>query len=120
MRDRLIEIVKESLVKNIDYTHSLAENITDDLLANGVIVLPCKVGETVYADIIHRRNGDFIDECEVKFIEFDTDWDEPLFTIICRERATYRTYWASEFGKEFFKEPRFAEKKPSKKKGAQE
>ena len=38
MKDRLIEIVKESLVKNIDYTHRLAENITDDLLANGVIV----------------------------------------------------------------------------------
>ena len=48
MRDRLTKIVKESLVKNIDYTHRLAENITDDLLANGVIVPPCKVGDKVY------------------------------------------------------------------------
>ena len=48
MRDRLIKIVKDSLMKNIDYTHRLAENITDDLLANGVIVPPCKVGDTVY------------------------------------------------------------------------
>lgn len=48
MRDKLIEIVKESLVRNIDYTHRLAESITDDLLANGVIVPPCKVGDKVY------------------------------------------------------------------------
>ena len=48
MRDRLIEIVKESLVKNIDYTHRLAESITDDLLANGVIVPPLWAGQTVY------------------------------------------------------------------------
>lgn len=48
MRDRLVEIVKKSLVKNIDYTHRLAENITDDLLAEGVIVLPVKVGQTVF------------------------------------------------------------------------
>lgn len=116
MRDRLIELIKEG---NGGYEFNGLGRIVDHLLAAGVIVLPCKIGETVYADIIHRRNGDFIDECEVKFIEFDTDWDEPLFTIICRERATYRTYWASEFGKEFFKEPKFAEKKPSKKKGVQ-
>lgn len=49
MRERLIKIVKESLVKNIDFTHKLAENITDDLIANGVIVPPCKVGDTAYA-----------------------------------------------------------------------
>ena len=48
MRDRLTEIVKKSLVKNIDHTHRLAENITDDLLAAGVIVPPCNVGQTVY------------------------------------------------------------------------
>ena len=48
MRDRLIKIVKESLIKNIDYTHRLAENITDDLLASGVIVPPVKIGQTVY------------------------------------------------------------------------
>lgn len=48
MKDRLTKIVKESLIKNIMYTNNLAENITDDLLANGVIVPPCKVGQTVY------------------------------------------------------------------------
>ncbi len=49
MKDRLIEIVKSSLMKHIDKSCKLAENITDDLLSEGVIVPPCKVGDTVYA-----------------------------------------------------------------------
>ena len=48
MRDRLIELVKASLMKHIDKSCLLAENIADDLLTNGVIVPPCKVGDTVY------------------------------------------------------------------------
>ena len=48
MRDRLIVLVKESLMKHIDKSCLLAENIVDDLMANGVIVPPCKVGDTVY------------------------------------------------------------------------
>ena len=47
-RDRMKEIVKDSLMRHIDKSCSLAENITNDLLANGVIVPPCKVGDTVY------------------------------------------------------------------------
>lgn len=48
MRDRLIDLVKKSLIKHIDKTCMLAENITDDLLANGVIVPPVKIGQTVW------------------------------------------------------------------------
>lgn len=48
MRDRLIELVKKSLIKHIDKTCMLAENITDDLLANGVIVPPKVIGEKVW------------------------------------------------------------------------
>jgi len=48
MRERLIELVKASLMKHIDKSCMLAENITDDLIANGVIVPPCNVGDTVY------------------------------------------------------------------------
>jgi hypothetical protein len=40
MRDRLIELLG-------DYLY--AEQIADHLLANGVVVPPCKVGDTVYA-----------------------------------------------------------------------
>lgn len=48
MRDRLIGIVKSSLMMHIGKSCNFAENIVDDLLNENVIVLPCKVGDTVY------------------------------------------------------------------------
>lgn len=81
---------------------------------NSAPFLPCMAGETVYADICDAKDGDYCDECIVKSIEIDKDDPEPLYTVVSYTRAEYRTYWASEFGKEFFKEPRFAEKKPAK------
>ena len=47
MRDRLIELLKNSS-QYITEQDSLIEKIADYLLENGVIVPPCKVGETVY------------------------------------------------------------------------
>ncbi len=46
MRDRLIELLG-------DYLYS--EQIADHLLANGVIVPPCKVGQTVYKVVADKR-----------------------------------------------------------------
>lgn len=48
MRERLIAIIKDSLFKYIDKSCNLAENIADDLLENGFVALPCKVGDVVY------------------------------------------------------------------------
>ena len=45
MRDRLIELIQDSV--NGCARH-WAEIIADHLLANGVIVPPCKVGDTVF------------------------------------------------------------------------
>ena len=42
MRDRLIELIRQR-------RYNSPETIADYLLKNGVIVLPCKVGQTVYA-----------------------------------------------------------------------
>ena len=67
------------------------------------IELPCKVGDTAYIDLSDKR--DYYDECKVTHIEFSSDWTEPLFTLICYEKADYRTYWLSEFGKEWFLYP---------------
>ena len=43
MRDRLIELISQ-----IQYMGGLESSLADHLLANGVIVPPCKVGDTVY------------------------------------------------------------------------
>lgn len=56
MRDRLIELLYESEpLHERDLDDDLAdgeiEAIADHLLANGVIVPPCKVGDTVYTNI---------------------------------------------------------------------
>ena len=60
MRDRLIELVKQKSCryahcdgecgecKNSEIFDDSIESIADHLLANGVIVPPCKVGDTVY------------------------------------------------------------------------
>lgn len=45
MRDRLIELIRESIN---GCARTLAGVIADYLLENGVIVPPCKVGDTVY------------------------------------------------------------------------
>ena len=73
------------------------------------IELPCKVGDTAYIDLSDKE--DYYDECKVKHIEFNSDWTEPLFTLICYEKADYRTYWLSEFGKEWFLHPKERTKK---------
>lgn len=59
MRDRLIELLAESAMKG-NYLN--LQNVADHLLANGVIVPPCKVGDTVY--IIDEAK----DECSEDYV----------------------------------------------------
>ena len=44
-RERLVELLRKS---GASFERALPEEIADRLLAEGVIVPPCKVGETVY------------------------------------------------------------------------
>ena len=44
-REKLIEIIREFLCKSED-----GENIADHLLANGVVVLPCRCKDCYYND----------------------------------------------------------------------
>ena len=44
-RDRLIELLRKS---GASFENALPEEIADHLLANGVIVPPCKAGDMVY------------------------------------------------------------------------
>lgn len=46
-REKLIELLKSSS-QYVNECDGLVERIADHLLANGVIVPPCKVGDTVY------------------------------------------------------------------------
>ncbi len=61
VRDRLIELLQ-------DYLYS--EQIADHLLANGVIVPPCKVGDKVWF-VVEYESKHFLDEGEVESIYKD-------------------------------------------------
>ena len=49
MRDRLIELIKDTLHEwECDVSKETVLEIADHLIENGVIVTPCKVGTTLY------------------------------------------------------------------------
>lgn len=54
MRDRLIELISQ-----VQYMGGLECKLADYLLKNGVIVPPCKVGQTVYA-ILSKKVQEYI------------------------------------------------------------
>lgn len=47
-QERLVALIDRSLKQHIDKSCKLAENIASDLLAEGLIVPPCKFGDTIY------------------------------------------------------------------------
>ena len=74
MRDRLIE-----LLAMVEYqyteTHSImTQNVADFLLQRGVIVPPCKVGQTVYK-ISYRKgsNVKYVEETTICRIAIDNE-----------------------------------------------
>lgn len=77
-RDGLIEKIKESLNKHIGKSCLLSENIADDLLANGVIVPPCKVRDKVYFVF----EGDVLSD-EITLIEVT---ESAMYLSTCSER----------------------------------
>ena len=68
-RDRLKKLLNEAFIKSDDnYGMPSANQVTDYLVANGVVVLPCKVGDTVY-----QFDSERIYESAVRNIIYDTD-----------------------------------------------
>ena len=56
-KERLVETMKNSLHRYIGEYYTLAENLADDILADGWIRPPCKVGQILYViglGIIHE------------------------------------------------------------------
>ena len=92
MRDRLIELRRKAWVEwqqsatEVDFE----EYCADYLIAKGVIVPPCKVGDTVYC----IRNGRW-GALRVRFFQVYED------TILCAADSD-RWFFASELGKTVF------------------
>ena len=57
-RERLVELLKDNQGDSTYYmTDEAVQSVSDVLLENGVVVLPCKVGDTVYEICERRRSG---------------------------------------------------------------
>ena len=99
MRDRLIELIRKGMGKHEvtieNYVIPTSDYLADYLLANGVIVPPCKVGDKVYA--VDKRSGlwwhgkiismYYCNKIEIQFaVAFDDgevaiyDWDSVFLT----------------------------------------
>ena len=74
MRDRLIELIRQR-------RYNLPEIIADHLLAEGVIVPPCKVGQTVYVPWRYefQQGIAIVTVQEIKF--YDTNTSHCMFFI---------------------------------------
>lgn len=108
MRDRLIELLRQRSCyyvdckgrswagcQNVFIQDSDIESIADHLLANGVIVPPCKVGDTVYAVSLNTETNavavhrGYIGSIDIRsagnylFICHEGFDDEPYFKNIC-------------------------------------
>ncbi len=92
MRDRLIEILKRFCTDDCKITHQCGycdfgdltvcpSAVADHLLANGVIVPPCKVGQTVYEIQPIRKR---VQEYEVTTIKYNGHYW--WFTWILKDR----------------------------------
>lgn len=102
MRDRLNKLLQDSPYLDVlDDEHWLLA--VDHLLAEGVIVPPCKVGQTLYALWMGGRKGKGIAEFEVRSINFDCLDDMEIVYRSKKLNATMVRYAkASDFGKTLF------------------
>lgn len=100
MRERLIELIQDSV---FGCARHWAEVIADNLLANGVIVPPCKVGQTVffYTCVCDKEGEEKFDILEGELISFSLQ-KEGLWAY-CRYKCGL-TYWhlIEDFGKCLF------------------
>lgn len=98
MRKMLIEQIKQSLMEHIGKSCMLAENIADDIIANGEIVPPCEVGDKVYdiSEFFDGTNCPEIYEYDVSYIRIEKEKGKQIFYIADLKYPT------DEWGKTLF------------------
>ena len=111
-RDRLIKLIDgfvfgtQIIVNNIEWDSTKVKELADYLIANGVIVPLCKVGDTVY-----QVTRNFISEFRVRFVEIATCGNLFLHTdLISGIVYTGEVFSESDIGKTVFLAREDAEK----------
>ena len=118
MQDRLIDLIHESDL-SLD-----SVRLADHLIANGVIVLPCKVGDTVWhiRRTPEHRGGSYIVEAKIICIPIRVYPNEVYFDLILRytQRNGMPEEASSILGKYAFPTKEEAEQALAKTKGGAE
>lgn len=117
-RDRLIELIvnadtydsyecKLCTKNDVSCRRCGAEKLADHLLANGVIVPPCKVGQTAYYlfQYSDKRVLPFVRKAKIKRIYCGNS--KMQFLVDCelkdtKEKGIIRTWYFTDFGKTAF------------------
>ena len=118
MKDKLTELLIEGHKQYLFYDH-----IADYLLKNGVIVAPCKVGDTVYylddivwddecRDCEHYLMGGFGDPSECGRTRYGNKHPDCVKIIekVATQRDIYWWLYSNSFGKTVFLTKKQAEK----------
>lgn len=105
MRDKLIKLIREVPIADKTYPEYV-EALADKLLDNGVILPPCKVGDTVYC--IERK---IIRECLVEmvksltfenvtrfFVEAECEIENPFYSDGRKIKHGIMAVWEIEWG----------------------
>ena len=74
-KERLTNIIHNAQNKYLNLLKFESSILADYLLANGIIVPPCKVGDTVYTSydhLSHKQTNEML-KCKVVFIGFGED-----------------------------------------------
>ena len=105
VREKLVELLKTSPTRN-GYTD--LGDIADHLIANGVVVLPCKIGDKVYVNYIYGRNKIITDSqmvCSIKQtvgVNDESYWKVCVEQVIEKGYIVYHEYTEDDFGKTVF------------------
>ena len=105
VREKLIKLLKTSPTRN-GYTD--LGDIADHLIANGVMVLPCKIGDKVYVNYIYGRNKIITDSqmvCSIKQtvgVNDESYWKVCVKQVIEKGYIVYHEYTEDDFGKTVF------------------
>ena len=76
-REKLIEIVRNSLMRHIGNSCSLAENIVDDLLTENVTTLPVAFSDNRRERMIELLNG-YYEETGINIVHYFTDEESEM------------------------------------------
>lgn len=102
-REKLIELL-EMIVLPRKEIYSVAE-IADFMIDFGVVVLPCKVGDTVYVNYIYGRNKIITDSqmvCSIKQtvgVNDESYWKVCVKQVIEKGYIVCHEYTEDDFGK---------------------